>query len=63
MAQSVQASLSTLEEKKIAGAIQADVADLRTKFAALLAKLDADVGVTDTNYGATLAVATAQSAA
>ncbi len=31
--------------------------DLITKHNALLAKLDADAGVTDTNYTATLAVA------
>jgi hypothetical protein len=34
-----------------------DVDDIRTKFASLLAKLDADGGVTDTNYAATLALA------
>lgn len=31
-----------------------DFTELRTQFVALLAKLDADVGVTDTNYAATL---------
>jgi hypothetical protein len=30
----------------------ADVAALRTKFVSLLAKLDADAGVTDANYAA-----------
>ena len=32
--------------------------DLKTKYNALLAKLDADAGVTDTNYAATLAEST-----
>lgn len=31
-----------------------DLTELRTQFNALLAKLDADGGVTDTNYAATL---------
>ncbi len=31
-----------------------DITELRTKFIALLAKLDADAGVTDVNYAATL---------
>jgi len=31
-----------------------DNTELRTQFIALLAKLDADVGVTDTDYAATL---------
>lgn len=31
-----------------------DVTELRTQLVALLAKLDADVGVTDTNYAALL---------
>jgi hypothetical protein len=33
--------------------IQQDLANLRAAFVALTAKLDADVGVTDTNYAAT----------
>lgn len=33
--------------------VQAELAALRTKFVALLVKLDADVGVTDVNYAAT----------
>jgi hypothetical protein len=32
---------------------QRDLANLRAAFVALTAKLDADAGVTDTNYGAT----------
>jgi len=31
-----------------------DVTELRTQFIALLAKLDADVGITDVNYESTL---------
>jgi hypothetical protein len=33
--------------------------EMKTDWAALLAKLDADAGVTDTNYAATLALAAA----
>ena len=33
--------------------------DLRAKYVALLAKLDADAGVTDTNYAATISPAVA----
>lgn len=33
--------------------IQQDLANLRAAFVALTAKLDADVGVTDTNYAST----------
>lgn len=36
--------------------------ELKTDFGALLTKLDADAGVTDTNYAATLAIAAANSA-
>ncbi|MDQ3268253.1 MAG: hypothetical protein M3P47_05975 [Pseudomonadota bacterium] len=35
-----------------------DITDIRAKYALLLAKLDADAGVTDTNYAATLVLAT-----
>lgn len=38
-------------------ALRAELNDMRTKFASLLAKLDADAGVTDTNYASTLALA------
>lgn len=31
-----------------------DMTEIRTQFTALLAKLDADVGVTDTDYASTL---------
>lgn len=39
-------------------AVQADLAALQAKHNALLAKLDADAGVTDTNYSALHAVGT-----
>lgn len=39
--------------------LRAELTDIRTKYAAVLAKLDADAGVTDTNYAATGALATA----
>jgi hypothetical protein len=38
--------------RKVLGAVQTDLAALRASFVLLTAKLDADVGVTDTNYGA-----------
>ena len=41
-------------------ALRAELTDIRTKYAFLLSKLDADVGVTDTNYAATAALAAAQ---
>jgi hypothetical protein len=37
--------------------LRAELDNMRTRHAALLAKLDADAGVTDTNYAATLAYA------
>lgn len=37
-------------------AARAELDDLRAQFAALTAKLDADTGVTDTDYAATLAL-------
>lgn len=40
--------------------LRAELDDIRTKYAALLAKLDADVGVTDTNYGTAAALAAKQ---
>lgn len=39
--------------------LRAELDDIRTKYAALLAKLDLDAGVTDTNYGSTQALAAA----
>ena len=41
-------------------ALRAELDDIRTKYAALLAKLDADGGVTDTNYAATAGLAAAR---
>lgn len=41
-------------------AVRADNAELRTRLTSLLAKLDADAGVTDTNYAATLTPASAE---
>lgn len=40
--------------------LRAELDDIRTKYAALLAKLDLDAGVTDTNYAATAGLAAAQ---
>lgn len=40
--------------------LRAELNDIRTKYAALLAKLDLDVGVTDANYAATAGLAAAQ---
>lgn len=41
-------------------ALRTELNDLRTKYAALLAKLDLDAGVTDTNYGSLCGLAAAQ---
>jgi len=59
MAKSVSASILLLPEKDILAGLVADIAALRAANALLLAKLDADVGVTDTNYAATVAPAAA----
>jgi hypothetical protein len=40
--------------------LRAELNDVRPKYAALLAKLDLDGGVTDTNYAATAGLAAAQ---
>lgn len=40
--------------------LRAELDDIRTKYAALLTKLDADAGVTDTNYASTLALPAAK---
>lgn len=40
--------------------LRAELDDIRTKYAALLAKLDADAGVTDTDYASTLALPAAK---
>ncbi len=44
----------TATDREIQVGLVADEAELRTQFAALLAKLDADTGVTDTDYASTL---------
>lgn len=41
------------DAKVLLDAVRADLAELRAKFLLLTAKLDADGGVTDTNYAAT----------
>lgn len=56
-------SLSPQEKlflKREFDSLRAELDDLRTNYTALLAKLDGDVGVTDTNYEATLDIADAQ---
>ncbi len=60
MATSVSQTKESPDLKRALADAQADIADLRTKITALLAKLDLDAGVTDTNYGSTLALATQQ---
>lgn len=54
MARTVKLSAELLDTntKAILEAYQADLAALRAALVALTAKLDADAGVTDTNYGA-----------
>ena len=44
-------------------ALVADLAALRTQYNAVMTKLDADAGVTDTNYNATRAMAAMTAAA
>lgn len=44
----------TLQEEALLADMATDIAAIRTALVALLAKLDTDVGVTDTNYAATL---------
>ncbi len=60
MVEKVSVSNVDLETKELLYAAVADITDLRTKFAATLAKLDADAGVSDTNYASLGAVATQQ---
>lgn len=55
--------LSTSDRTQLAAemdSLRAELNDIRTKYAAVLAKLDLDAGVTDTNYGTTGALAAAQ---
>lgn len=60
MAESIRERLQThsprvevAELRKLLEADQTDLAALRASIVAITAKLDADVGVTDTNYAAT----------
>lgn len=60
MAESIRERLQThsprvevAELRKLLEAAQADLAALRASIVAITAKLDADAGVTDTNYAAT----------
>lgn len=60
MAESIRERLQThsprvevAELRKLLEAAQADLAALRASIVAITAKLDADGGVTDTNYAAT----------
>lgn len=60
MAESIRERLQThsprvevAEFRKLLEAAQADLAALRASIVAITAKLDADAGVTDTNYAAT----------
>jgi hypothetical protein len=55
----ISASITDLENKDLLRAVLADLTDLRTKYTALLVKLDAD-SVGGMDYAATLPVATAQ---
>ena len=49
----ISAELLDTIEKKVLSAVADDLAALRTSVTAITAKLDADGGVTDTNYAAT----------
>lgn len=52
-------NVPTSDGTSLAGALRDasdDITELRTQFAALLTKLDADGGVTDADYAATLAL-------
>lgn len=46
-------SMSKRELHTLVESLRADLASLSTKFNAVLAKLDADAGVTDVNYAST----------
>lgn len=53
MARTVKLSAELLDNntKQVLEAFQADIAALRASLVAVTAKLDADAGVTDVNYG------------
>lgn len=46
--------------KELFLAVRAELDDVRTKYAAVLAKLDADAGVSDTDYAASGALAASE---
>jgi hypothetical protein len=48
------------EQRRIFAALLAELTAVRTAYAVLTAKLDADAGVTDTNYTTLCAIAAAQ---
>jgi Skp family chaperone for outer membrane proteins len=45
-------SQESIEFKRVMNAVQADLAALRTSILAITAQLDADGGITDTDYAA-----------
>lgn len=53
-----RATKENTEIRAILASVQADLESLRAKHNALLAKLDADAGVTDTNFASLHAVGT-----
>ena len=53
----IQGATSVSEREASLKSLLDDVTDIHTQFTALLAKLDADVGITDVNYESTLDVA------
>lgn len=59
MAQSLSVS-NRMDLIRAFDGLATELADIHTKYAALLAKLDADAGVTDTNYAATVNFAAQQ---
>lgn len=54
-----KAELSPQDLRLLCEAMAADIVTLRTQLQAALAKLDADAGVTDTNYASTIGTAAA----
>lgn len=50
---SIDANTEHEDERAVLDAILADITALRAAVVAITAKLDADAGVTDTNYAAT----------
>lgn len=56
----INAENFTPEQRRVLVAILAELTAVRTAYATLTAKLDADAGVTDTNYTTLCAIAAAQ---